>query len=746
MAGPRVVWSPDAALRAIRATIVVPSILAVTFLVIGNGQMALFAVFGSFASLVLSTFAGTRRDKAIAHLGLTIVGTISIVVGTAVSGITWLAVLVTVPFALAIFLAGVAGPNASSGVTAALLTYVLPVASPGGLSTLPSRLEGWWLASAVCAAAVLLVSRRPAGDALRAAASDCAATLASFLDAVAHGRGTAQERDQVKAARAKVMDRFVATPYRPTGLVTADQAIGSLVHLLEWCGVLACDYLRGHADPMSDADTALLAATAGLLQDVAGLIAGSRRVQASEPLPHLPELQRARQASIDGLERLSGDSASAHAYASSAVHVQSIAVVAQAVGADAMIATGSADPETVAAERARWYGVPQATGGRVRSTVAGAIQPALTHASLRTVWFRNSLRGAVALSIAVLAADMLSLQHGFWVVLGTLSVLRSNAASTGSTALRALLGTCAGFAIGAAVLLAIGTGTGALWAVLPVAVLVASYAPGTAPFEVGQAGFTITIVVLFNLLVPVGWTVGLLRVEDVALGCAVSLGVGILFWPHGASSVVGDDLAEAFRRGGSYLRQAVDWALGLRSDAPDAGSGAIGIAIRLDDALRGFLAERGAKKISGGDLWTLIMAATRLRLTAYSVAGLTRPDGHASQDGDRVGGTPAMLSADARRLTGYYDLIAEQVGPPDRLQPSLIAFPPERAPAGPRAAGDGAESAVRAGAAQEPDPQPHVDPRTVWVSDHLRHLSEHADVLAAPALHVAEQRRLPWWR
>jgi uncharacterized membrane protein YccC len=732
MSGLRVVWSPDAALRAIRAMIVVPSMLALTFVVIGNGQMALFAVFGSFASLVMSTFGGTRRDKAIAHLGLTVVGTISIIVGTAVSGSTWLAVLVTIPFALAIFLAAVAGPNTSSGVTAALLTYVLPVASPGGLSTLPSRLEGWWLASAVCAAAVLLVSRRPAGDELRAAASQCAEKLAGFLDSVAQGRAAAQERDAVKAAKSKVMSSFVSTSYRATGLATADQAIGSLVHLLDWCAVLACDYLSGHADPMSDADTRLLGATADLLEDVAGLLAGSPQEPGSEPVPHLPEVLRARQASIDSLEHLSGDHAMVHAYASNAVHAQSIAVVAQAIAADALVAARRADPETVAAERARWYGATAVAGGRVRSAVSGAIQPAATHASLRSVWFRNSLRGAVALAIAVFAADMLSLQHGFWVVLGTLSVLRSNAASTGATALRALLGTCAGFAIGAAVLLAIGTGTAALWAVLPVAVLVASYAPGTAPFEAGQAGFTVTIVVLFNLLVPVGWKVGLLRVEDVALGCAVSLVVGILFWPHGASSVVGDDLAEAFRRGGAYLRQAVDWALGLRSAEPDAGSGAIGIAIRLDDALRGFLAERGAKKISADDLWTLVIAATRLRLTAYSVAGLAGPDGQVIPAGHRdEGAMPGLLSADASQLAGYYDLIAAQVGPPDGGAPSLTAFP-------------GAPTA--AGRPSADVPRGHVDPRTIWVSDHLRHLTEHADVLAAPALRVAEQRRLPWWR
>jgi len=47
----------------------------------------------------------------------------------------------------------------------------------------------------------------------------------------------------------------------------------------------------------------------------------------------------------------------------------------------------------------------------------------------------------------------------------------------------------------------------------------------------------------------------------VAIGCAVSLLVGVLFWPRGVSSVVADDLADAFRTGADYLMQAVDWAL-----------------------------------------------------------------------------------------------------------------------------------------------------------------------------------------
>ena len=257
--------------------------------------------------------------------------------------------------------------------------------------------------------------------------------------------------------------------------------------------------------------------------------------------------------------------------------------------ADTLIATRRADPETVAARRRGWYGAqPEGSHAERRAAaLSGAVGVLTRHASIRSVWFLNSLRGSLALAAAVLVADVSGVQHGFWVVLGTLSVLRTNAASTESTALRALGGTVIGFVVGALLILGIGTSTPALWAALPIAIAVAAYAPGTLPFTVGQAAFTVVIVVLFNLLAPAGWRVGLLRVQDVAMGCLVSLVVGVLFWPRGAASVVGDDLADAFRGGAAYLRQSVDWALGTRPEPPDAGS---------DGGYRGDPAGRGAAR------------------------------------------------------------------------------------------------------------------------------------------------------
>ncbi len=223
------------------------------------------------------------------------------------------------------------------------------------------------------------------------------------------------------------------------------------------------------------------------------------------------------------------------------------------------------------------------------------------HASFRSVWFLNSLRGSLALAAAVLVAVVSGVQHGFWVVLGTLSVLRTNAACPPSRPSWRALGvvTVVGLAVGALLMFryrdqhgrAVGGPAGRR-------VAGPAYAPGTLPFAFGQAAFTVVVVVLFNLLVPVGWKVGLLRIQDVALGCAVSLVVGVPFWPRGAG-------LGGRRRPGRrvparlrYLAQAVAgaWARGLDL----AGRGRCGrhSRTRLDEALRGFLAEQGAKRLS----------------------------------------------------------------------------------------------------------------------------------------------------
>jgi uncharacterized membrane protein YccC len=733
-------------MRAVRATLVVPSLFAITDKVIADPQMALFATFGGFATLVIAGFGGSRRDKLTAHAGLAVAGSLALIIGTLVSGTTWLAAVVTVPVTFAIFFAGIGGPNAASGSTAAMFAYVLPVASAGGAATIPSRLEGWLLASAAGTIAVLLLSPHAPGSRLRAAAADLAGELASRVRAAAGGEATKPEA--MRTAKERLQTAFTAAPFRPTGLATADQALSSLVQLLEWGVTQASDAFDGHIDLTRGcaADRELLRAAAGLFDDTRALLAG----QAADP--DFAALEAARAASAAQLSELTGRAGEpdSRLAAAQAVHAQAIAVVARSAAADALIASRRDSFETTVEKLVRTSGI---------AGLSGAVALVRRHATFRSVWFLNSLRGAVALAAAVAVADLSGVQHGFWVVLGTLSVLRTSAASTGATAWRALAGTVVGFVIGAALLAAIGTNPDTLWAVLPVAVLVAAYAPGTTPFLVGQAAFTVVIVVLFNLLDPVGWTVGLLRIEDVAIGCAVSVAVGVLFWPRGVSAIVADDLADAFRSGAAYLTQAVEWALSELMVPPSAALGAASAAIRLDDAVRGFLTEQGSKRVSKEDLWTLVNASSRLRLTAYTLAGLRTEAPAVEGDfggaclplagSDGYAGAPACvgLRSVTAGLANFYGAVADEVSRPGPGQLGLVPLPVMVGPAMPRhepgsvgSGGDGAGAPEVAPAQQLP--HPHL----LWVQEHLHHLSASAQRVSEPALRIAEVRQHPWWR
>lgn len=110
---------------------------------------------------------------------------------------------------------------------------------------------------------------------------------------------------------------------------------------------------------------------------------------------------------------------------------------------------------------------------------------------------------------------MFDLQHGFWVAFATLTVVRSNLRATGRNAGQAIAGTIAGVAVAAPIIASAKPSAGWYLALLPAVIALAIYANVAIGFVVGQAGFTLAIIALFNLLVPAGWRIGLVRIFDV---------------------------------------------------------------------------------------------------------------------------------------------------------------------------------------------------------------------------------------
>jgi hypothetical protein len=229
-----------------------------------------------------------------------------------------------------------------------------------------------------------------------------------------------------------------------------------------------------------------------------------------------------------------------------------------------------------------------------------------------------------------------------------------------------MLGTVAGFIVGAALLVGIGTNTTLLWLLLPLAVFLAGVAPAVVSFAGGQAAFTLTLVILFNIIQPTGWRVGLVRIEDIAIGVGVSLVVGVLFWPRGAAPALRQALAEAYADGAGYLASTVrfgmsrgDPSMPARPAVADDAARAAAASRRLDDAFRTYLAERGAKRLPLAVVAGLVTGVVGLRLETDAVLDLWRGDD--GQAGADEATARHEILATAERVTGWYGGLATTI-------------------------------------------------------------------------------------
>ncbi|MGA9285064.1 MAG: FUSC family protein [Solirubrobacteraceae bacterium] len=595
---------------ALRAAIVTPLAFALSLVVIDIKQMALFAAFGSMALLVFADFGGPRSARLRAYLLLLAVGALLIVLGTLCSRSTWLATLAMGLVAFAILFAGVLDDYVVAARAAATLTFVLPVMVPAHAADIPTRLAGWGLAGSLCIPAALLLWPARPRSALRREAGQAARSLADLVEA--RSRDDLPTADvaaqEAHAATVTVRGRFVSMTQRPSGTTGPTAALARLIEDLGWVLRVAerPPALASAAAPCPAERAAIESGAATALRSVAAHLEGG----GSDMPLDLARLKQAHdvfgRAQLEHFERMqpSRDETEAEIELDEAYRLRALSFGVLQAGQDALQACEdrikAVSPQTL------------------RAHIRTSRRILRTHASTRSVWLRNSLRWAAGLALAVLVGQLADLQNSFWIVLGTMSVLRSSALSTSTTIASALLGTLAGILVGGVIVVAVGGDEGALWAVLPFAVLLAAYAPQTMSFATGQAAFTIVVLVLFNLIHPTGWRVGLVRVEDVAVGAGVSLLVGLILWPRGATAVLRGSIGAAYAGAARYLDATITALLqgGDPAQSALAGREAFDTAQLLDTAMRDYVANRSFGRGRINDLTLLATGAGRVRRVA----------------------------------------------------------------------------------------------------------------------------------
>jgi hypothetical protein len=632
----------DALRRAARAAITVPVAAALTRVVAPGTEAPLYTLLGAFWLMVMVDFPGNRQTRAVGYLGLGLNGIILLTLGTRVAPIPWLAVTLMFVLGVAVTLAGVVSETVSAGQRATLLFYVWPVCTPVG--PIGERLLGWLIALAVCLPAVLFViPPRHHGELRRHAAQVCGA-LADRLDGV----GSPAE---LTSAMVALRSNFLAASFRPVGLTAGSRALVRVVDQLEVVTELVDDATVAALAPMKRPAINVLRCCARVL-DVSRLPhRATDRAELKRTLDELRTVARGRYR--ENLTEILGepDDDAAVSVGRELLSRRTIATMIGLIGS--IIGDAAAADVRPVWARALGLRLP-ATGTANRllpETVALATIPSGFLAT-RSVAARNSVRTGVGLAVAVAVTHLFPVQHGFWVVLGAMVVLGSSALSTRTKVLQAMVGTAIGVTAGAILTGAFGVDAAVLWSMLPVGVFGSAYLPRLS-FTAGQAVIAMTVLIILNLNGPTGWHIGLLRIEDVAMGAGVGIVVSLLLWPRGATAAVSAMISTALDLYSRYLQAAVlRVTRGISHQSVEELSlDAVVVSRTVDDAVRHYLAETG----SGADLRTPVVRAanraTRLRVAADVIADIRTLPAHSSYPRARTVLEQHAASV-SQRLTG----------------------------------------------------------------------------------------------
>lgn len=603
----------DGLRRALRAAIAIPVAAAISYLVAGNAQTPVFTLVGSMALLVAADFPGNLANRALAYGSLAVNGAVFITLGTWAAPHPWIAVPLCFAVGALVSILGLLSEIIAAAQRAMLMTFLLAVCVPVG--PVDERLLGWLLALLVCVPAALFLFPPRSGTELRHLAARVCAALADRIE----GGGSVGE---TTAAMDELTKEFMGSAFRPVALTAGSRGLIRVISNLRWlCERFEPD-AAGLLGPIAPAGAAVLRGSAEVLlsgdragaERLAAVVAEHRAIAFRQ---YADDIREILDEPDDALALQHGQMLLSRRTMSSMIGMTgSIIAAATVTDTRALLdrLLGRGRPETGIADRVH----------STRSAVAGL----LGYLSTRSITAINSVRTGLALALAVGVTLALSVQNGLWVALGALSVLRSSAANTRTSVMRALTGTAIGFVIGSMVIAVVGVDPVVLWTLLPLATFGSTYVLTVGSFTASQAMFTMQVLIVFNMMRPIGWQVGLIRIEDVAIGALVGLAVSLLLWPGGAQKAVQRSIRNAVVAGSWYLDAAVTRVTHGKTPQTDAAVAELGaesmVAARSHgDAVRVYLAETNGT-IDAAQVETASLIPW-LRTTSDIIADITPP-------------------------------------------------------------------------------------------------------------------------
>ena len=503
--------------------------------VVGETQMALYASFGCIALGALSEVTGEPRQRTKTYLAALVAGIVLVMIGTMLAFNTWAAAAGMLVVGFAVAYAGAGGPRVLGAATGLELLYILPSFPPYAPESLGWRLLGLVLAVTLLAIADRLLWPPPSPTPFPHRLAEAIDDLRDRLAGLVQPDGNRPRPAESDSWAINLRLSSIPTRQRPTGPGRRDRAAMDAATLLRGleARVVALAQLidARHPATISRPSATLLDVTVRSLGQSAEALAGSSG-QGGGPEPDPRSVDAALSRYLQQREELAGSSQLDHDLPFSlrlAVIAEEIAIWTRDLAVATEIISGGRirEPQAKSIAEPFWYAT--------RSTASLWYIRLRGHLTPRSVFFQNAIRLALGLAVARLVAGLLDLSHGFWVLLATLTLMRTSVAATRAAVVPAFVGTVIGGLLMALMLGLAGANSKFYLIAFPVSLIIGLAGGPIAGPLVGQAAFTLTVALLFAQIAPVTWRLAEVRITDVVLGGLLGAVIGLLVWPRGAT-------------------------------------------------------------------------------------------------------------------------------------------------------------------------------------------------------------------
>ncbi|RKF25477.1 FUSC family protein [Micromonospora globbae] len=646
--------------RAARLTLVASTVFYIGRYGAGDVTLATYGLFGVVATGMFAQLPGSARHRARILLSALPVAWVLVVAGTLLAGNTAGAAAGMLVIGFAVAFAGVGGPHLVGLANAFQLFYILACFPPYQPETLPQRLVGVTASVALLAAAEVTIWPDATPVSYPRRLAEAADSVAAFLDAttaaltgpVSAQRDRDARHDQAAEAVARIRLAELPAPQRPTASRASDRALRACQAAMQGLLVKTAR-LAAERPPRPDPEAVRLLRTCADTTRAAG-----RTLRGGTPAVTVDDVDAATRAT----ER-------AYPHAGSPAYLPRLCL-------DATVLSIAEQARILAVSARTAAGVPASDENRVASAYQQVFADARhgrwtlyrrqfqAHLTLGSPPFQTALRLSVALAAARVVAGVLSLMHGFWVLLATLTVLRTSAVDT-RTALRpAVVGTVAGAIVSGLLLHFVGQLV--IFAVaLPVTMLLAFTLGRLAAPAWAQAAFTLVLTFVFAQLSSGGLQLAEVRLLDVLLGTAIGVLAGLLMWPRGARGDLRRHAAAALVASAEVLEEVVEATLG--GPASDRTfERARRATILADASYAQYHGERPDPRTSRVD-WQAVLAAGHHTLLAAESTLDRNPPGCLAGWPDAA----AQLRGTVRRLRSAYDEVARRIAHGEPAHPTV---------------------------------------------------------------------------